>query len=282
MSALQTRGRPYLSSGGIDVVSTAETRRLLGLEKPTIMRAVFVDAVHALLAGTCDAATKARAEMAAAKRLMPPGMAEILPHLGIDPVGMMALALANETHLLSVHMDGQSIAWLDFDSHDMFAILLGDAQNLAIHWCEDHVLMPTIPDTVMTALVGRPLADVLSHPILDPFALTIVEARSCWDDDRFMEIRTSLHAAGDLTGDMLLARARAVADRFRDLGLDVEGLDFCLIGGVDPFLVMPAQRHLEEPHPTRIAINPDLVGRLPSGDLQQRILGLLPEWRDQR
>lgn len=284
MSRASQGGGPTLSSEGLDrLANVAAARRMLGFDESVFMRSSFVTAVNALLAGTCDADMRERAEAVAARRLMPPGMAEILPGIGINPVGMMALALLKPQEACEVHLGGRRVAYLDFDNHDMFLIVLGHAPGgMEIQWREDRILMPAVPDTVMGALAGRPLADVLSHPILDPLGLTIEEVHLCWEDDRLMEVRTSLHAADGQSVEMFLARVAAIVARLRDLGIDVEGLETMAIAGTDPVVVMPAQKHARVPTPVSLGLNHELLGRMSDGDLQHVVMKALPEWRAQR
>lgn len=284
MSRASQGGGPTLSSEGMDrIANVAAARRMLGFDGSVVMRSNFVVAVNALLAGTCDAATRERAETVASGRIMPPGMAEILPGMGIDPVGMMALALLKPQEPCEVHLGGRRVAYLDFANHDMFLISLGHASGgMEIQWREDRILMPTVPDTVMGALAGRPLADVLSHPILDPLRLSIEEVHACWEDDRLMDVETSLHGADHRSVEMFLARVAAIVARLRDLGIDVEGLETVTIGGNDAVAIMPAQKHGRMPRPVTLGLNHDLLGRMSDGDLQHVVMKALPEWRAQR
>lgn len=128
--------------------------------------------------------------------ILPPMFGEMLKCLGVDPHVALALSLASGCGL-SVLEDvrsgsAQQILNINLATRDVTWVALGLERS---SWREDCILMPRIPDSVRTALVGKPLRRLLSHPALDAHAITMTAFRDCWGDDDMMEVETDLHAA---------------------------------------------------------------------------------------
>ena len=112
-------------------------------------------------------------------------MAPILAHLGVDPLAVAWLSRCSTGESLMVcRPDGGNTplgmaphrSFHDTDLPITFAFAPG------FTWCTRGVLtVPNLPSTLLSACVGRPLSDLLSHPALTHAHAIISEAEM--DDD---------------------------------------------------------------------------------------------------
>jgi hypothetical protein len=99
--------------------------------------------------------------------------ARLMAHVGIDPLVLTWISNVTRSHCpMSDRGDGQvaevGTRAIGEDSETSVAL---DDDSL---WdCTGGVFVRSMPETVMVSAIGRPLADVLSHPVLDPLGMTI-------------------------------------------------------------------------------------------------------------
>lgn len=113
----------------------------------------------------------------------PPGLhpvaAAILGHYGIDPV---ALAIVTEATGSSIDLsddDGTLLGfWSKAGEDDAVLSVHLSAKAVWEHVGREHTveMFERMPDTLVVGLGGVALARVVSHPALDPLALTIIGA----------------------------------------------------------------------------------------------------------
>lgn len=107
-------------------------------------------------------------------------MVELIKHLGLDPLVVAWLARVGEA--LSLTGDGSPDHDIDVDpwtapedaSCDTQVALGPDAMWNAAHG----VSIREIPETVQAVIIGRPLRELLRHPVLDRHEITITGAES--------------------------------------------------------------------------------------------------------
>lgn len=63
------------------------------------------------------------------------------------------------------------------------------ALGRSAHWWKGTVLVDPLPETTISALAGRPLTDLVSHPVLDPLGLVITDASNN-EEIELAEVRT--------------------------------------------------------------------------------------------
>ena len=130
---------------------------------------------------------------------LPPGMAPLLQHEGIDPEAALALSLLNMGKGIGILRDTASgsamqVANVRLGFRDMTWVALGDGRRSARwSWREAEMLVDAVPHAARTALEGRPLRALLSHPVLDRMDIGIVAILDSLNDPAMMEVVTTLH-----------------------------------------------------------------------------------------
>lgn len=247
---------------------------------------VLASNAEALLTGRAPVAMRriGRALLNASPRRLPPGFPELLTHAGIDPKGMLILALIipNDvvTAVRGLEDDAVDVAQLGFHGRDFTWIALapGDHETAGVSWREDHLMIPRLPESVAATLVGMPLSTIIEHPALDPLGITITAAWDCFDDERYIEVTTSLHSARE--ADLAITHARVVEAFGRiaatDTGLDGVEVDM-LAGGTLAYIM--------EGHVARfgglpkIGINTELVRLHDDAALEKLLREQIIEWK---
>lgn len=138
--------------------------------------------------------------------------AELGWHLGLDVVAALAISAAYDNHATIEDGDGESVftvsAWQPLPRSRV---------RLApgVDWDSRGVLLH-LPETLAVASVGRPLSQVVSHPVLDRHALTIA---GCGPNDG----RTLLMVGADETPiDVEALIAMRPGERVEPIELDDE------------------------------------------------------------
>lgn len=106
-----------------------------------------------------------------------PAFVHMLAHAGLDPVVVCWLVVAGGTLDVDDLRSGYRLAHVT-------GLAADDPQNGTEILCADTVVWqqrgrifsPALPDTVAGIIDGRPLREVLSHPVLDPLPIAIVRA----------------------------------------------------------------------------------------------------------
>lgn len=105
-----------------------------------------------------------------------PITAHLIAWQGADPLAAAAIChVARGIGIVDVN--GDKIATLMHSA----PLTMVHADPLRWHSIPGHLRVPTLPETVVAALAGRRLADVLSHPALDRLPIIINSAQP--DDD---------------------------------------------------------------------------------------------------
>lgn len=160
----------------------------LGIDDPMRNQDAVDEAVKHALTGV-DAATAAR--MAASlQRLLDARpdptcdidmiTAELLAHLGVDPLTVAWLSAASRC--ISVQDDDDMDTVIDIDSdlrpHECATQCSTTTTLGATTWWKAGgvLLVKDLPGTVVANAVGRPLREILSHPVLDRHDLVVATA----------------------------------------------------------------------------------------------------------
>ena len=126
---------------------------------------------------------------------MPPMFNELLACHGIDGDVAFALSCLSKSglSLLGNASDDfyAQMANIDLGRQDHTWITLGSRD---LSWRDDCLLMPQIPHSMKTSLIGKPLKALFSHTVLDKYEIAIVEINDVWSDDTMIEVVTDLHA----------------------------------------------------------------------------------------
>jgi hypothetical protein len=256
---------------------SAQARALLHPEAD-VDTAVLRREADALVTGSAsvDLARRTAALVEASPRLLPPGFDLILPHLGIDAKGMLALAITIPEDLVTVVDPDDQVAQLHYAQSDMAWICLSRdpaTARMTVGWRDTELVIPAVPQTVAALLKGRPLETVIDHPALRGLGVTIAEVRQMWEDDSYMEIVTSLHADRQRDDDAVTARARASLARVTQGVDDVDDLVLRPIYGNDLTGVLHGMG------PAQIGINPELARLHSDRDLDRVMADLVEEWK---
>lgn len=261
--------------------ASAEARTLLH-PAGDVDTAVLRRGADALITGRGDGEILRRLDalIEGTPRLLPPGFPDLLIHMGIDPRAVLGLVLAIPESAIVILDDDLPVVRIDFTQSDMTWIRLsahpGNPDHMGASWRDTELLIPAIPETVVATLSGRPLEDVVDHPALRPLGLTVVGVRTLWDDDSYMEVETSLHAARQEDEDVVTARVRAMLAEVTAGMDDVGAIKFRPISGTDATAVLHGMG------PAQIGVNPELVRLHGDEDLRNLLLRLIDEWRKSR
>lgn len=99
--------------------------------------------------------------------------ARLAAHAGLVPLSLAWMARAGDG--LEVDVDGALGLEIDIHAHpdDPDCTTMIRIEHDA-HWFTAGALaVPALPDTICSAVVGRPLADVYAHPVLDPSGFVV-------------------------------------------------------------------------------------------------------------
>lgn len=125
--------------------------------------------------------------------------AELLVHKGLDPAAVCVVAahtlsltqivdkLGEPGCVLHVFIDAQDTS---SSSECLTSVVIGDG----VIWNSRGTLATTLPETIGISAIGRPLRDVVSHPVLDLHDITITGLTD--DMDGFV---TDVSRPGELT-----------------------------------------------------------------------------------
>lgn len=227
-----------------------------------------------------DVAARADALRASSAVRLPAGFGELLPHVGLDPVGMHALMLLIPHHMVMVvEGDGEdetTLASIGIHAQDMTSInLAADDASLHLHWREDDLMMRALPETIAALLVGRRLADLISHPALDPLDLTITGVEDCWEDERFVFIETSMHAERTREMEEVHSRVEAALSRLVAGRDDVEGIEVSMLAGFEEACILVGLAGKP------IAVNPEIVRNHDDDALERLLAPWMDAWKAQ-
>lgn len=107
--------------------------------------------------------------------------ARLLSHMGIDPLAMaVALSITKDDGLhvmdADAHEEDDSLVYMkDEHNHRQAEIMLSPD----VTWCATETLkIRNMPETTAIAANGRPLQDLVSHPVLNAYGYRIEDIRS--------------------------------------------------------------------------------------------------------
>lgn len=111
--------------------------------------------------------------------------ARLVAHSGLEPLMVAWLsAVRNGIHM--TNENGSDVLEIDARTTPAESQTCGTMVVLApdIVWeARGTMLVAYLPDAIVAAAAGRPLVDIVSHPVLDPLGLVIEEAELAGDDD---------------------------------------------------------------------------------------------------
>lgn len=100
--------------------------------------------------------------------------AHMLAHAGVDPIVVAWLVIVGGTLDIDDLRSGYRLARVDNkppDNKDNRSEILCDDR---VVWTQRGLIFaPALPDTLVDLCAGRPLKEVVSHPVLDPLPITI-------------------------------------------------------------------------------------------------------------
>lgn len=116
----------------------------------------------------------------------------IISRMGIDIPTAMLLATINDIGTPGtvdafqfVSADGSNQFWLDLLQHSTQAPrrMRVNAASIGAEafWFDEHISICSLPETVIAQLPGRPLTDLIEHPVLDPIGFTIIDTSEEFD-----------------------------------------------------------------------------------------------------
>ncbi len=137
-----------------------------------------------------------------ARSILPPLFTELLADYGVDADAALALStrcnegigILREKNNTSL----QQITHINLRQKDTTWVGLGlqgqSSQNMCtISWRDTCLLMPAVPQTYQSHMIGKPLRDLISHPTLDKFDILITNIMPQWEDENMIEVETDLH-----------------------------------------------------------------------------------------
>lgn len=129
----------------------------------------------------------------------------LLNHLGVDPAITAAIAMVTselETDPIYFELtdsDGRRTGVQVAGTPSGMTLEIDLLPDMEMVWTSDGVTMrKSIPDTLIVAAEGRPLASIISHPALDGFGLVIERVRL--NKDGRMRIKTTGAGTVDVLG----------------------------------------------------------------------------------
>lgn len=188
----------------------------LGIDEPLRNADAVEDAVYRGMCGLeADAAARVAASLKALEKDRRPTVgnqqclpdldavtAELLLHMDIDP--LMVAWMARVCQAFTVQDDDTMDSFLQMDGYTAPTDSLCDTLVLLDDVCwmaTGTLIVPGLPDSTVIAAVGRPLRDVVSHPVLDRHPLTIRDCETGGSLERpklITDIRHRLMKADDL------------------------------------------------------------------------------------
>lgn len=108
---------------------------------------------------------------------------EILAGHGISPAWIVLLTAVSRSFIVT-DPSGSPVIRIETLDCDDEAPLITPTIHLGggARWTGEGVLVPGLPETIRHEMPGRPLRDVVSHPVLDRHAFTITELRGAQID----------------------------------------------------------------------------------------------------
>jgi len=136
--------------------------------------------------------------------------ARLVAHMGIDPLVVCWIARCNGAGTFSLGDAAiQLDTWSDLGDHHGSRVAFTEGAT----WHDDgSVVVARLPATVMASCVGRPLADIVSHPVLDELGLVVKRAVEDKGPGARTRLRTD-HVPAFTTMDALASLSRHVAAR---------------------------------------------------------------------
>jgi len=180
-----------------DVTSLISCEKGLALLGTAADHDAAMRAAATIMHGLDDDATRARVAQVVLEAYadgchgLPPLFDELLTSMGLDPDGVLALSLSTVDHTFAIESSHARMINIGMHMADATWIVIGPGMT----WREDKILLSGVPDTLTTAAVGRPLRDLLTHPVLDRFDLQIRATWPLWEDATMTEIVTCRHEA---------------------------------------------------------------------------------------
>lgn len=155
-------------------------------------------AAGAMLRGEGDAQRDLSRHVSERQYPLPPGFEPLLRGLGIDPTAATALMDMVAAPGLSILADvtnetGYRLCGLSSTGQDTMWVTLDGSSGGPSSWRRTEMIVPVVPEAVRTRLVGRPLRELLSHPVLDRMDIGIVDFFECVESPSTIEVVTTLH-----------------------------------------------------------------------------------------
>lgn len=99
--------------------------------------------------------------------------ARLMAHVGIDPLVLTWISNVTRSHCTLFDRADNHAAEVGTQAIGGESETSVGLDGSTVWDCTGCILVRSLPETVMASAAGRPLVDILSHPVLDPLALTM-------------------------------------------------------------------------------------------------------------